>query len=318
MTAKTTGPIKGVLIQLSYNMWYDAGNPLIPEKYADTVSQPRLRFDDTLWRDLVGRMAEAGFNMVVLDLGDGVRYESHPEIAAKGAWSTKKLRREIARLRQAGLEPIPKMNFSACHDHWLGKYSRMVSTDVYYRVVKDLIAEAADLFGGPRLFHLGMDEEQYHDQEHYQYVVIRQYDLWWRDFYFLVDQVERRGARAWIWSDLLWNHPDVFRKRMPKSVLQSNWYYGASFSRKLAPVQGYLNLEELGYDQVPTPGNFVTPVNVERTVRFCARHIAPERLRGFLLASWRPTVEARRADHVALFNQARKAFARWEAGRADT
>ena len=31
-------------------------------------------------------------NMVVIDLGDGVKYESHPEIAVKGAWSTTELR----------------------------------------------------------------------------------------------------------------------------------------------------------------------------------------------------------------------------------
>ena len=39
---------------------------------------------------------------------------------------------------------------------------------------------------------------------------------------------------------------------MPKSVLQSNWYYGAEFSEKIGYVKAYLDLEEYGYDQVPT------------------------------------------------------------------
>ena len=62
-------------------------------------------------------------------------------------------------LRALGIEPLPKLNFSTCHDAWLGPYSRMVSTPAYYDVCRDLIDEVAELFGGPRFFHLGMDEE---------------------------------------------------------------------------------------------------------------------------------------------------------------
>ncbi len=34
-------------------------------------------------------------NMVIIDLGDGVKYDSHPEIAVTGAWSPQKLMREL-------------------------------------------------------------------------------------------------------------------------------------------------------------------------------------------------------------------------------
>ena len=79
-------------------------------------------------------MARAGMNMLVIDLGDGIRYESHPEIAVQGAWPPARLREELARLRALGLEPIPKLNFSTAHDAWLHDYSRMVSTPAYYKV----------------------------------------------------------------------------------------------------------------------------------------------------------------------------------------
>ena len=102
--------------------------------------------------------------MVVIDLGDGVRYESHPEIAVENASPVEQLREELARLRERGLEPIPKLNFSASHDIWLGPYSRQVSTEPYYAVCRDLIAEAIEIFDHPRLFHLGMDEELAHHQ----------------------------------------------------------------------------------------------------------------------------------------------------------
>jgi hypothetical protein len=117
----------------------------------DSVYRPYLRFDQSLWDDLLKKMQQAGMNLLVIDLGDGVKYQGHPEIAVKGAWSTHELRGELKRMRAMGLEPIPKLNFSATHDAWLGKYARCVSTDTYYTVCLDLIAEVNRLFDRPRL-----------------------------------------------------------------------------------------------------------------------------------------------------------------------
>src|SRR6478735_7955447 len=85
------------LLHLSYNMWSDWQNPAVKSPYYG--AQPYLRFDDALWNDLLAAMAKGKLNMVVLDLGDGVNYESHPEIAVKGAWSTKRLRDEVKKMR---------------------------------------------------------------------------------------------------------------------------------------------------------------------------------------------------------------------------
>ena len=96
-----------------------------------------LACDDAEWRTVTDRMAERGYNMILIDLNEGVEYESRPEIAVKGAWSVEKLRSELSRLRKLGLEPIPKLNFSAMHDEWLGDYGRMLCTDEYYRACAD-------------------------------------------------------------------------------------------------------------------------------------------------------------------------------------
>ncbi len=289
--------IWGILLHLSYNMWADRE---AAEWGAEHVSyRPDLRFDETLWNDLLRRAAGAGANMVVLDLGDGVQYRSHPEIAVRGAWSTERLQQELEQMRRLGLEPIPKLNFSACHDAWLGPYARCVSTDTYYAVCRDLIAEVLELFGRPRFFHLGMDEETAEHQRYYEYVVIRQYDLWWHDLYTLVEQVERGGSRAWVWSDYVWHHPEAFYRKMPRSVLQSNWYYGASFDPQIAYVRAYAELEAHGYDQVPTGSNWEADENFGSTVRFCRERIAPERLWGFLQTVWKPTLEVCRQRYMA-------------------
>ena len=301
------------LLHLSTNMWIDYERP--PSAEERSYYDPSLRFDKDLWDEVTERMAEAGLNMVVIDLGDGVKYESHPEIAVKRAWTPKRLRRELERLRKLGLEPIPKLNFSACHDAWLGSYSRMVSTDTYYGVCKDLIREVAALFDRPRFFHLGMDEETPQHQRRHRYMVVRQGDLWWHDFLFLAREVKAAGVRPWIWSDYVWQHADEFFARMPKYVLQSNWYYSHSFSKKIRYVEAYLDLEKQGYDQIPTGTNlagydWASPDSFERTVHWCARHIFPKRLFGFLQTAWQPTTARHRRQHLDAIERVARAKAK--------
>src|SRR5215208_4472324 len=180
------------LLHLSYNMWGDWDNPKVKGKY--WAAKPYLRFDDSLWNDLLPAMNEAGFNMVVIDLGDAVQYESHPEIVIKNAWSRPRLREELKKLRDLNLEPIPKLNFSTCHDQWLGPYARMVSTPQYYEVCKNLINEVIELFDKPRFFHLGMDEEEAVHMLNHEYVSLRQHRLWWRDINFFFKQCDDKGV----------------------------------------------------------------------------------------------------------------------------
>lgn len=303
--------IWGYLVHLSFNMWSDR----IARHSYDPVNL-KLQFDDRLWDELVRRMHKIGVNMCVIDLGDGVQYQSHPELAIKGAWSRKRLKEEIKRLRGLGIEPIPKMNFSACHDAWLGPYSRKVSTPEYYRVCKDLIAEAIDLFDRPRFFHLGMDEETASHQRSFRYVVIRQFDLWWHDFHFLRRQVQKGGVRPWLWSDYAWHHAKEFWKEMPRSVLQSNWYYGRSFSQKIRYVQTYREFEEHKYDQIPTAtyyfADFADIESFPQTVRFLGRWIPRPRLKGFLQTVWVPTTQAQRSKHLGALRKLEEGMRIWE------
>jgi hypothetical protein len=289
------------LLHLSYNMWADREVPAYTKSSSLLVRQkcarPFLRCDRRLWQDLTQRMVDAGLNMLVIDLGDGVAYRSHPEIAVRRAWSTEALREELARLRGMGLEPIPKLNFSTAHDAWLGPYARAVSTPTYYAVCGELVDEVIELFDYPRFFHLGYDEETAPHQREYAYAVMRQHELWWHDFLFFVERVERRDVRAWIWSDYAWNHPEVFEKRMPRSVLQSNWYYGTRFRRNGRHVKTYVDLDAWGFEQIPTASNWSAPENLAQTVAFSRKHLDPDRVLGYLQTPWTATLEDYRAHH---------------------
>ncbi|MBN1401114.1 MAG: Tat pathway signal protein [Anaerolineae bacterium] len=301
--------IWGYLLHLSYNMWCDREAPEWGHDHV--VYRSHLRFDVPFFRELLPQLAAAGANLLVIDLGDAVLYDSHPEIAVQGAWTPAKLRDELARVRDHGLEPIPKLNFSTAHDAWLGPYARCVSSPAYYTVCRDLIDETIALFDGPRFFHLGMDEETAQHQRHYAYAVLRQHELWWRDLMFYVNQVEAAGARAWVWSDYVWHHPEAFYANMPRSVLQSNWYYRTEFAPDLERVEAYDGLEAQGYDQVPTGSNWLDPSNLPQMVRYCRERIAPDRLLGFLQTVWKPTLALERARHeeaIACLAEARAAF----------
>jgi len=304
--AKPQALIWAYLVHLTDNMWCDWDSPDWDANHG--AYRPTMQFDDKVWNDLLQPMTRAGINMVLIDLGDGVKYQSHPEIAVKDAWSVERLKTELARLRKLGLEPIPKLNFSTTHDTWLGPYARCVSTDTYYAVCRELIAEIIDIFDKPRFFHLGMDEETAAHQRHYQYVVLRQFDLWWKDFYFYVEQVTKGGCRPWIWSDYVWEHPEEFFRKMPKIVLQSNWYYGQEFDpNKKRAIKAYLDLDQHGYDQIPTGSNWTNSLNFGLTVKHCQSHLNRQRLIGFLQTVWMPMLETHRRRFLEAIQQVRTA-----------
>jgi len=295
--ANPTSLIWGALLHMGTNMWSDVPvkqwGAFKPDELHLVCAADHLRFEEPVWQTLTQRMQAAGMNLVVIDLGEALQYQSHPELSVKGSWPVEKFRTELARLRSMGLEPIPKLNFSTAHDTWLKEYGRQVSTPTYYRVCSDLVREVCAIFDRPRFFHLGYDEETAGHQSQYSYVVVRQGELWWHDFLFFVKEVESLGVRPWIWSDYYWHHPEEFLKRMPKSVLQSNWYYGSSFEpTKQKEVQAYVDLDKAGFDQVPTGSNWSNDVNFGETVKFCKKNLHPGNLKGFLMAPWFFTLKA--------------------------
>ena len=287
--------IWAALLHFGTNMWSDQPvkrwGKLAGEDLEMVTAADHLRFDEGVWRRVTAHMAEKRMNMVVIDVGEALRLESHPELAVKGSWTVGRFRAELERLRGMGLEPIPKLNFSTAHDTWLKEYGRMVATPDYYRVCADVIREVYEIFGRPRLFHLGYDEETMRNQKVFAYAVVRQGELWWHDFLYLSGVVEKLGCRPWIWSDYCWHHPEEFLQRMPKSVLQSNWYYGSQFQaetdeRQKTRVETFAKLEKAGFDQLPCGSNCYTDGNLGRLVPFCDGIIAPERLKGYMTAPW--------------------------------
>ena len=136
----------GFMIYLSEHMWGDEDSPArgwyIPKDYSENNST-----DVATWDATVQYLGTHGYNMLLVDVGDGMKFDSHPEISAPNAWDKDFLKKKLDEARALGLTPIPKLNFSTCHSTWMKEYRRMVSTPTYYRVCADLIKEVCEAFG---------------------------------------------------------------------------------------------------------------------------------------------------------------------------
>ncbi len=289
--------------ELGQNMWFNESQ--------------KLEFDEGSWQKLVDAAVENGFNTIVLDLGEGVRYGSHPELAKEGAWTRERVREEVRALRERGITLIPKLNFSACHHLWLGDYRKMMGLPKYYEVCRDLINEVYNLFDKPEYIHIGMDEEG--DEQFFSQmdlVAYRQGELLWHDLQFLLDCVRDTGAKPWIWADIAFLEPDEFKKRIkPENIMLSPWNYRGLKPEHYFPIKGskyedyyegtgYVYLEEdplcvrymehsiptakAGYDIVPCASVIWHDYNADDVVEYFMDNMT-DHTAGFMVAPWRRT-----------------------------
>lgn len=282
----------GFMLYLSNHMWSDESTlprgKYLPKPYNDEIDT-----EVEAWDDAIKYLSEHKYNLVLIDVGDGIKYESHPEISAPNAWDKDFLKNKLDEIRAQGMIPVPKLNFSAGHDTWLKKYRRMISTPEYYQTCSDLIKEVSEAFGYPELFHIGFDEE---DAEHqvgrHEMAIIRGEDLWFHDLNYIAAECSKHGARPWIWSDYMWKHRDTFLRRMSKDIMQSNWYYGVFYdnivdgSMFLPMIESYELLDKHGFDQIPTCSMYEFYYNIKQTLAYCKDMLSEEHLKGVMVAPW--------------------------------
>jgi len=280
--------IRAMLLHIGYNHWRDKPSKDMVYGYSD-----RLRFSKPVFDEALALMARLRMNLVVLDLGDAIRYRSHPEIAVKGALTPAQLRALVAECRDLGVEPIPKLNFATTHDVWLKQYEKMVGTEPYHQVCDDLIAEAIGLFDGPRFFHIGMDEETlaHHRGLMLDHVVLREGKAWLDAVKRFDRTVRQHGARTWMWGDPLWPDRDGPTPAIPKRILLSDWNYAR---RMTFPTSAAI--EQMGYDNVPAGANWTYDDNIALLTRFAADKLRASRNPGMLMTVWNPTVRSCRGN----------------------
>lgn len=316
--------IRSALLHLGMSMW---GNYSVPSEKripGYMYARDECPTEPEVWRKVTAQMRKRGYNQAIIDLGGGVEFPSHPEITVKKSRSAQWMRDEVRRLADMGIEAIPKLNFAATHDAWMGIYERMVSTPKYYEVVRDLIEDAMEMFGNPRFFHLGLDEEDAEWQNRFSHVTVRRGEMWWQDFKFYLNCLEKHNSRAIVFGDsCASDYEDQFYKRMPRSVVQNVGVYGHAMTLEMAQrgvkreggewwrrtlkiMQGmFRKMSDSGYDILSCASNWTDRSNKKKYPvikygkdypqdresiawlhNYLAKEVSPERLIGGMTAPW--------------------------------
>lgn len=172
---------------------------------------------------LAARVRAAGCCMAVVDVQDFAKYPSHPEIATANSLPAGKVAAATSAMKAAGVEVVPLLDFASSNDAWLGEYDRMVCSKKYGEVVHDLVRDAYEIFGRPKLVHVGFERDGRNPRKPDDgLVIIRQGDLWMRHLVQVAGWVKEAGARAWAWFDYPWSLDD-FIADCPKDVIYTNF-----------------------------------------------------------------------------------------------
>lgn len=288
-----------LLMCLAGNCWNDSATT--PSCTGDVYHTSLLATVED-FREICDKAIECGFDSLLLDIANGIKFKSHPEIAVEGAWTPEFMTEEIRRYKEKGFSILPRLNFSAGHDAWLEEYSKMVSTPKYYEVARDLIHEVCDIFDTPEIFSLVLDEENGLNQGRLQYACYRQYDLIWHDVNFLCDCIREKGVRPCMGADYYWSYPEEFLANVPRDVLVCPWYYLNLYFDAAKPkpthpwsvnrLECFEVLTNAGFDIMLQPSANENNYNAEHTIRFAREKLDENKINGVLMCgSWAPPNE---------------------------
>lgn len=211
---------------IGYNMWYDKYCPLKLGEY-DKKEWDFLFFDKDVLSRVTDYLKEIGYNAVVLELAEGVKYSCAPEIGVKGSLTPDEIKKTVESLKEKGFTVIPKLDFSAAHDIWLGDYSRMLSTKEYNELTKNLINEVCDLFGSPEYFHLGLGDEYNEYQQYYGMILTRGIKSFKNDVDVLINACKENSAKPIVSGELYTRESEVFKWTFGTDVIIDVNYKGS-------------------------------------------------------------------------------------------
>ena len=236
-------PIRGYLIHLTH---YD------PTWWKRKPREKPFELDVAL--EIVDALAAEGFNLLVIDCFDAVKYKSHPELAKRYTAPMKQLQTLVAAARKRGLEIVPKLNFSrsgyhhhntwmlAPGEHWYDHFDDAA----YWKKAFEVIDELIGVCKPERFFHIGMDED--HDRSYTQYAdAIKT----------LHAGLKKRKLRTVIWNDTPIQyapgmiHSDkslAAEKLIPKDIVQVVWRYDG------VPEESLRRVAKEGFELWGAPG----------------------------------------------------------------
>ena len=98
------------LIHLSEHMWDDASSA--PRgTYLKPLYTENNNTDFKVWDEVIAYLAKCQYNTVLIDVGDAIQYERHPEISAPNAWSKDFIKKKLDEM-QTKMQCTAKFSYS--------------------------------------------------------------------------------------------------------------------------------------------------------------------------------------------------------------
>jgi hypothetical protein len=218
------------------------------------------------------------------------------------------LRQLVASAREAGLEVVPKLNFSKSgdprHDHnyWFRPYNELPDDDAYWAKAFELMDEIIEAVRPESYFFVGMDEDFLRTPAQYASAVTA-----------LHDGITKRGLRPVMWNDTAHLSAGMFgcvektlaaEAAAPGDVVHVVWDYTPLKART---AQRVVDMRSAGLEVWIAPGR--RPEDVEQWKRLALQ----AGCRGLVMTAWAPVTERNRRRFLEAVEEIGPIFARADA-----
>ena len=268
--------------------------------------------------DCLREAAGMGYNAVLWEIENKVRWETCPECVDPEAFSKDEFKQVLAEADRLGLEPIPLMQtfghaeYILRHDkyaNWKESPTNLacycVSRPEVVAFQKALLREYLDLFGDcVRRFHLGGDEAFAFGT----CPLCRAFDkmdLYVRHLNAISEELIVKGVRPGVWADMVLQGGDLKNRgkadiaddtmqKLPRIFTLWNWdyYHGARSTKGDADATPWLT--KLGYEVILSAASqsamdspFLPQFKMHRdNIAACAADVRAQKLAGLCVTSW--------------------------------
>ncbi len=268
---------------------------------------------ESLTRETVSTLlrfaASCGYDSVLWEVEDMVRWETCPECVSHDAFTKAEFREILAEAKSLGLAPIPLLQtfghaeyilshapYSAWRELPEKKDCYCVSNPAVRDFLKRFLHEYLDLFGDDvRLFHLGGDEA-YSFGKCPVCASRDRMELYAEHLRAVAEELLYRGIRPGCWSDMvLACDGDAIVRHLPRDFVLWHWDYGYGFNgASSGRAQKTAFLKERGYDVIfcaaaeSCGDDPVLPMYSRHAPNIAAgaKLVREESLLGFCVTSW--------------------------------
>ena len=268
--------------------------------------------------DCLREAAGMGYNAVLWEVENKVRWETCPECVDPEAFTKDEFRQMLAEANRLGLEPIPLMQTFGHAEYVLRQPKYVgwresptnqacycVSRPEVLAFQKALLKEYLDLFGDRvRRFHLGGDEA-FAFGTCPRCRAFDKMDLYVRHLNAVSEELIAKGIRPGVWADMVLLGGDLKKRgkadvagdemqKLPRIFTLWNWdYYHGTRSRN-GDAAATPRLTKLGYEVILSAASqsamdspFMPQFKAHRdNIVACAADVRDQKLAGLCVTSW--------------------------------